>query len=88
MNDQLSDDLITRIQQNPNPRSFFGRLRAARKFVATIDRQRAFESFRTTFFVVGCAGFAGELAAMHTFLCIVSVGLISSTWYAIYLVTR
>lgn len=47
--------------------------------------QRVLESAKITFSILGCAGFAGELAMMHTFLALVSAGIMGVLWYAVYL---
>ena len=54
------------------------------QFVRSLDRSRAFETSRTLFGIMGAAGYAGYLAAMHILLAVFSVGLLSVVWFAIY----
>jgi hypothetical protein len=81
-------ELLERIKQNPNPRRPDSKFREAIRLIRSIDRPRAFKAARNMFAIVGAAGFAGELATMHTPLCVLSISLLCSTWYAVYLATR
>lgn len=45
---------------------------------------RMWESAKLTFAIVGATGYAGFLAAMHWFLCGVSMVLVGATCYGIY----
>lgn len=52
--------------------------------IRSIDRRKVIETWRTTFAIVGSAGYAGCLASMHAVLAIVSLVLIGATCAAVY----
>lgn len=54
------------------------------QFVRSLDRKKSFETSRTLFGVMGAAGYAGYLSAMHLLLAIFSVAMLLVTWFAIY----
>jgi hypothetical protein len=83
--DRETIERLERIRQNPHPRSFIAKARSVLAWIRAIDRRRAFEAFRTTFGILGAAGYAGELATMHVFLAVFSLSLIGATWYGVYL---
>jgi len=74
---------LSRIRSNPNPyrQSGISRMIAWGK---NIDRARAFEASRTTFAILGAAGYAGYLASMHIVLCSLSLIAMGGTWYGVY----
>jgi hypothetical protein len=55
-----------------------------RTFVRDLDRDKAWEAGRTTFAIVGAAGYAGYLSAMHVFMAALSLCLVTGTWYGVY----
>lgn len=58
------------------------------KQLQQIDRQRAFETSRTVFGIMGAAGYAGYLAAMHFLMAGLSIAMLGATWYAVYSITE
>jgi hypothetical protein len=82
--DQQTLERLARIRGNPNPRSFVGRVRFVINFFRSLERQRAFEAFRTTFGIIGAAGFAGYIASMHFVCATITLILISATWFGVY----
>lgn len=48
------------------------------------DKAKAFEATRTTFGILGAAGYAGYLASMHIVMAILSASAMSLTWFAVY----
>lgn len=55
-----------------------------RERLSPSDFRRAYSAGRLLFQVVGCAGYAGYFVSMHTFMRVLSGGLMAGTWYAIY----
>lgn len=49
---------------------------------------RLWESGKLMFAIVGAAGYAGELAAMHYVLGFLSLCLIGGTWWGLYQITE
>jgi hypothetical protein len=57
-------------------RQIIFRLLRFRNFVRGLDKRKAWEAGRTTFAIIGAAGYAGYLSAMHI--------VVTGTWYGVY----
>jgi hypothetical protein len=65
-------------------RQIIFRLLSLRDFVRDLDKRKAWEAGRTTFAIIGAAGYAGYLSAMHLVMAAVSLCIVTSTWYGVY----
>jgi hypothetical protein len=82
--DHESSDRLLRIQSNPNPRSLRGRLRLVLNFFRTLDRDRAFESGKIIFAIIGVATVLADLSTMRAWFLLPALSLVFLTWFAIY----
>jgi len=60
------------------------RLLSVGDFVRGLDKRKAWEAGRTTFAIIGAAGYAGYLSAMHVVMAALSLCLVTGTWYGVY----
>jgi hypothetical protein len=49
-----------------------------------LDKRKAWEAGRTTFAIIGAAGYAGYLSAMHVVMAALSLCIVTGTWYGVY----
>jgi hypothetical protein len=82
--DQETADRLLRIQRNPNPRSSRGRLALVLRFFRTLDRDRAFESGKIIFAVIGVATVLADLSTMRAWFLLPACALVAATWYGVY----
>jgi hypothetical protein len=60
------------------------RLLSLRDFVRGLDKPKAWEAGRTTFAIIGAAGYAGYWSAMHIVMAAVSLCIVTGSCYGIY----
>lgn len=72
---QFDSELVNRIRQFPHPRSFRGRVRRLRAWLANIDREAAMDSLRNVLAVIGCAAVLAYLSTMPKILLPVGIGV-------------
>jgi len=65
-------------------RQIIFRLLSFGNFVRGLDKRNAWEAGRTTFAIIGAAGYAGYLSAMHVVMAALSLCMITGTWYGVY----
>jgi hypothetical protein len=65
-------------------RQIIFRLLSFGDFVRGLDKRKAWEAGRTTFAIIGAAGYAGYLSAMHIVMASVSLCIVTGTWYGVY----
>lgn len=65
-------------------RQIIFRLLRFRDFVRGLDKRKAWEAGRTTFAIIGAAGYAGYLSAMHIVMAAISLSIVTCTWYGVY----
>lgn len=82
--DQATADRLARIVKNPNPRSFRGRIKKAIAFFRDLDRDRAFESGKIIFAIIGVATVLADLSTMRAWFLLPALVLVFLTWFAIY----
>jgi len=54
------------------------------RLIGSLDRKKVFEAWKTTFAILGSAGYAGYLASMHVVLAVISFACILGTGAAVY----
>jgi hypothetical protein len=59
-------------------------MKKAIDFFRSIDRRKAFETWRTTFAILGSAGYAGMLSTMNPVMVILSGAVMLGTCCAVY----
>ena len=65
-------------------RQIIFRLLSLCDFVRGLDKRKAWEAGRTTFAIIGAAGYAGYLSAMHVVMAAPSLSIVTGTWYGVY----
>ena len=77
--------IIDRIEANPNPRSWRGRIRACITWGRNLNREAAIDSARNVFAVLGVGTVLGDFSVMRVWMLALCVPLLIAVWFADYL---